>query len=64
MGLERDGEQKAFRQREAHVQRLADIKDRKSGVAEEYGWGSIVEMKPGLIQIREDSLDYNEDLMA
>lgn len=44
VGLERGGEQKAFRQREAHVQRPADTKDSKSGVAEEYGWGSTVEM--------------------
>lgn len=63
VGLERDREQKAFRQWEAHLQRLGDMKDCKSGVAEEYVWGSIIEMKPGLIQFREDFLDYNKNFM-
>ena len=54
MDLERQGEEKAFRQREAHVQRLGDMKeDCVSGVAGVYmggvgGWE--IRMKSGLRQ--------------
>lgn len=68
MGLERQGEEKAFRQRKAHVQRLGVMKeDCVSGVAGAYmggvgGWE--IRMKSGLRQFMEHLFGYNEDFMT
>lgn len=67
MGLEREGRTRHSGRGKPICKDLEVGKKRKedmSGVAEAYGIGeSIVEMKPGLRQLREDHFGYNENFM-